>query len=61
MAWHISYFLKYLDSLEDVRKNPHVKFLPKSPSAIFQTSAKFLKSIEIQKEFLFELWPISGF
>jgi hypothetical protein len=34
-------FLKYLDSLEDFRKNPHVKFLPKSPCAIFQSSAKF--------------------
>jgi hypothetical protein len=39
MAYFI--FLKYLDSLEDVRKNPHVKFLPKSPCAIFQTSANF--------------------
>jgi hypothetical protein len=59
MAYFI--FLKYLDSLEDVRKNPHVKFLPKSTCAIFQTSTKFLKSIEIRKEFLFDLWPISSF
>jgi hypothetical protein len=59
MAYFI--FLKYLDIIEDVRTNPHVKFLPKSPGAIFQTSAKFLKSIEIRKEFLFELWPISDF
>jgi hypothetical protein len=59
MAYFI--FLKYLDSLEDVRKNPHVKLLPKSPYAIFQTSAKFLKSIQIRKEFHFELWPISDF
>jgi hypothetical protein len=34
-------FLKYLDSLEDFRKNPHVKFLPKSPCAIFQSSTIF--------------------
>jgi hypothetical protein len=45
MAYFI--FLKYFDSPEDVRKNTHVKFLPKSLCAIFQTSAKFLKSIEI--------------
>jgi hypothetical protein len=59
MAYFI--FLKYLDNLEDVRKNPHVKFLPKSPCAIFQTSAKFLKSIEIRKEFLFKLGPFPVF
>ncbi len=27
--------------LEDSKKNPQVKFLPKSPCAIFQSSAKF--------------------
>jgi hypothetical protein len=59
MAYFI--FLKYLDSLEDVRKNPHVKFLPKSPCAIFQTSTKFLKSIEIRKEFFLNFGPFLGF
>jgi hypothetical protein len=39
MAYFI--FLKYFNSLEDFRKNLHVKFLPKSPCAIFQSSAKF--------------------
>jgi hypothetical protein len=43
MAYFI--FLKYLDSLEDFRKNPHVKFLPKSPCANFQSLAKFQNSI----------------
>jgi hypothetical protein len=59
MAYFI--FLKYLDSLEDVRKNPHVKFLPKSPCAIFQTSAKFLKSIEIRKKFFLNFGPFLVF
>jgi hypothetical protein len=36
MACHIPFFLRYLDSLEDFRKNPQVKFLPKSPCANFQ-------------------------
>jgi hypothetical protein len=27
MAWHISFFLKYMDSLEDFRKIPMSKFL----------------------------------
>jgi hypothetical protein len=35
MAYFI--FLKYLDSLEDFRKNPHVKIPPKSPSTNFQS------------------------
>jgi hypothetical protein len=38
-------FVKYLDSLEDFRKNPQVKFLPKSSCANFQSLAKFLNSI----------------
>jgi hypothetical protein len=39
MAYYI--FLKSLRSLEEFRKNPHVKIPPKSPSAIFQSLAKF--------------------
>jgi hypothetical protein len=34
-------FLKYLDSLEDFRKNHNVKIPSKSPCANFQSSAKF--------------------
>jgi hypothetical protein len=37
VACHISFFLKYLDSLEDFRKNPHVKIPPKYPCTHFQS------------------------
>jgi hypothetical protein len=37
-------FLKYLDSLEDFRKNSHVKIPPKSPCTNFQSLAKFQNS-----------------
>jgi hypothetical protein len=39
MAHYI--FLKSLRSLEEFRKNPHVKIPPKSPSINFQSLAKF--------------------
>jgi hypothetical protein len=39
MAYFI--FLKYLRSLEEFRKNPHVKIPPKSPCVNFQTLGKF--------------------
>jgi hypothetical protein len=48
VAYHgmaYSIFLKHLDSLEDFRKNPHIKFLPKSPCANSQSLGKFLISI----------------
>jgi hypothetical protein len=50
MAYFI--FLKYLDSLEDFRKNTHVKILPKCPCANFQ-SLGILKKIQflIRKDF----------
>jgi hypothetical protein len=41
MAWHIIFFLKSLRSLEEFRKNPHVKIPPKSPSTNFQSLGKF--------------------
>jgi hypothetical protein len=50
MAYHI--FLKSLRSLEEFRKNPHVKIPPKSPSTNFQSLDKFKNPILIQK-FLF--------
>jgi hypothetical protein len=59
MAYFI--FLKYLDSLEDFRKNPKVKIPPKSLLYNFSKFCQILKSIKIQKEFLFEIWPRSGF
>jgi hypothetical protein len=39
MAYFI--FLKYLRSMEEFRKNPHVKIPPKSPCANFQSLGKF--------------------
>jgi hypothetical protein len=43
MAYFI--FLKYLRSLEEFRKNPHVKIPPKSPDANFQSLGKFKNPI----------------
>jgi hypothetical protein len=50
MTYYI--FLKFLRSLEEFRKNPHVKIPPKSPSTNFQSLGK-LKKIQflIQKFF----------
>jgi hypothetical protein len=41
MAYYI--FLKSLRSLEEFRKDPHVKIPPKSPSTDFQSLGKFKK------------------
>jgi hypothetical protein len=49
LAWHIIFFLKSLRSLEEFRKNPHVKIAPKSHSTIFQSPAIIKKSNFIQK------------
>jgi hypothetical protein len=45
MAYFI--FPKYLRSLEEFRKNPHVKIPPKSPGANFQSLGIFKNSIFI--------------
>jgi hypothetical protein len=50
MAYYI--FLKSLRSLEEFRKNPHVKIPPKSPCANFQSLDKFKNSI-FNSEILF--------
>jgi hypothetical protein len=42
-------FLKYLRSLEEFRKNPHVKIPPKSPCANFQSLGIFKNQIFIRK------------
>jgi hypothetical protein len=47
-------FLKSLKSLEEFRKNPHVKIPPKSPSTNLQSLGKFKNPILIRK-FLFFL------
>jgi hypothetical protein len=56
MAYFI--FLKYLDSLEDFRKNSHVKIPPKSPCANFQSLAIFKNPIFNWKRTLLRFRPI---
>jgi hypothetical protein len=51
MAWRIIFFLKSLRSLEEFRKNLHVKIPHKSPSTNFQSLGKFKNPIFIRKEF----------
>jgi hypothetical protein len=56
MACYI--FLKSLRSLEEFRKNPHIKIPPKSPSTNFQSLGKFKNPILIQKFLFFpDFWP----
>jgi hypothetical protein len=52
-----SIFLKYLRSLEEFRKNPHVKIPPKSPCANFQSLGVFKNSIFIRKGIFFRFRP----
>jgi hypothetical protein len=49
MAYYI--FLKTLRSLEEFRKNPHVKIPPKSLSTYFQSLGKFKNPIFIRNFF----------
>jgi hypothetical protein len=44
-------FLKYMRSLEEFRKNPHVKIPPKSPCANFQSLGIFKNQILYGKQF----------
>jgi hypothetical protein len=61
MAYYI--FLKSLTSLEEFRRNPHVKIPPKSPCANFQSLGIFKNQILFRKEFFPSLsahpafWP----
>jgi hypothetical protein len=55
MAYYI--FLKSLRSLDEFRKNPHVKIPPKSPSTNFQSLGKFKNPIFIRKEFFLSIRP----
>jgi hypothetical protein len=57
MACHISFFLKYLRSLEEFRKNLHVKIPPKFPCANFQSLSKFKNPIFNSKIFLLHFQP----
>jgi hypothetical protein len=56
MAYFV--FLKYLRSLEEFRKNPHVKIPPKSPCANLQSLGIFKYLIFIQKGIFFGFRPI---
>jgi hypothetical protein len=58
MAYFI--FLKYLDSLEDFRKNLHVKSPPKSPPTNFQSLGIFKNPIFIWKKILSTFGPIGS-
>jgi hypothetical protein len=53
-------FLKYLNSLEDFRKNPHIKIPPKSPTTNFQSLGIFKKQIFIQKRFFLTFGPAAS-
>jgi hypothetical protein len=56
MAYFI--FLKYLRSLVEFRKNPHVKIPPKSPCANFQSFGIFKNLIFIRTGIFLRFWPI---
>jgi hypothetical protein len=58
MAYYI--FLKSLRSLEEFRKNPHVKIPPKSPSTIFQSLAIIKNQILFGKEFFLHFRPAAS-
>jgi hypothetical protein len=57
MAWHIIFFLKSLMSLEEFRKNPHIKIPPNFPCANFQSLGKFQNPISNSKIFLLHFRP----
>jgi hypothetical protein len=51
-------FIKSLRSIEEFRKNPHVKIPPKSPSTNFQSLDKFKNPIFIRKRIFLHFRPI---
>jgi hypothetical protein len=55
MAYYI--FLKSFRSLEEFRKNPHVKIPPKSPSTNFQSLGKIKNPIFNSKTLFFSFSP----
>jgi hypothetical protein len=55
MAYFI--FLKYLRSLEEFMKNPHVQIPAKSPCANFQSLGKFKNPIFNSKILFLHFWP----
>jgi hypothetical protein len=57
MAWHISFFLKSLESLEDFRIKSRTQTPSKSPCTNFQSLAKFQNSNKNSKRILFDSGP----
>jgi hypothetical protein len=57
MAYYI--FLKSLRSLEEFRKNPHVKITPKSPSTNFPSLGKFKIQFLFERNYCSEFRPLS--
>jgi hypothetical protein len=55
MTYYI--FLKSLRSLEEFRKNHHVKIPPKSPSTNFQSLAIIKNQFFIRKRIFLHFWP----
>jgi hypothetical protein len=55
MAWHILFFLKSLKSLEEFRKNFHIKIPPKSPCTNFQGLGIFKNPIFISKRIFLQI------
>jgi hypothetical protein len=58
VAWHILFFLKSLESLEDFRKNPRIQTPSKSPCTNFQSLVKFQNSNKNLKMILFDSDPL---
>jgi hypothetical protein len=56
MAYYI--FLKSLRSLEEFRKNPHVKIAPKSPSTNFPSLGKFKIQFLFERNYSSEFRPL---
>jgi hypothetical protein len=57
VAWHISFFLKSLESKEDFRKNPCIQTPSKYPCTNHQSLAKFQNSSKYSKRILFDSSP----
>jgi hypothetical protein len=56
MAYYI--FLKSMRSLEEFRKNPHVKIPPKSPSTNFPSLGKFKIQFLFERNYSSEFRPL---
>jgi hypothetical protein len=57
VAWHISFFLKSLKSLEHFRKKPRIQTPSKYPCTNFQSLTKFSNSNKNSKRIIFDSGP----